>query len=484
MTQGTIRVRFAPAPTGMMHLGNVRTALMNYLFARQHGGTFVLRIEDTDPKRNFDPGGRVIIDDLTWLNMTFDEGPGVGGPYEPYLQSERTPHYEQIRETLEKSNKIYRCFCTQEELEKKRQRQQALRLPPRYDRSCMRLDQSDIDQLLASGKPFVWRLKLDHSISISIEDLARGTITFEMRNFSDFPITRQDGTFTFMFANFVDDLLMKITYVLRGEDHLTNTAGQAALYHAVGAALPIFWHMPIICNLDGKKLSKRDFGFSLQDLHKAGYLPEAINNYLATIGGSFSQEILTLDELVKAIRFDQQGTASQIKYDPDKLNWFNHQWLISLEPIELAQRCRPFLAEKYPRVEKIDDAALATLIQPLKSNMTTLVDSVTVLGFYFAHKDPSESDIRACTSPETRAAIAQIVTQNLDRLAEPTAFADHAKQAAREQSVPLKELFWFLRLALTGSSHGPAIAELVGILGPQESRKRIEHALELLGRIN
>ena len=232
--QKSVKVRFAPAPTGMMHLGNIRTALMNYLYARAHNGTFVLRIEDTDPERNFDPGGVIIRDDLAWLGITYDEGPGVGGPNGPYLQSERGDLYEGVRKQLEEKGEIYRCFCTTEELDKKRDRQRALHLPPRYDRTCANLSTEEIQRHLSEGTAFVWRLRLNHDKVITITDLARGTISFELKNFSDFPITRQDGTCTFMFANFVDDMLMGITHVLRGEDHLTNTAGQAALFDLLG----------------------------------------------------------------------------------------------------------------------------------------------------------------------------------------------------------------------------------------------------------
>ena len=238
-----VRVRFAPSPTGMMHLGNVRAALINFLFASQKKGAFILRIEDTDAQRMFDPKAQKIIDDLLWLGITYNEGPHVGGPYAPYYQSARTDLYPQQRAIFEEKKLIYRCFCTEQELEKKRLRQQVLKLPPRYDRTCLALSQTEIDHLLAQNSPYIWRFKCDHNLSLTITDFAYGTITFDMSNFSDFAVTRQNGSFTFIFANFVDDLLMDITHIFRGADHLSNTAYQAALFHSVNAPLPTYWHL-------------------------------------------------------------------------------------------------------------------------------------------------------------------------------------------------------------------------------------------------
>ncbi len=210
-----VRLRFAPSPTGIMHLGNIRAALLNYLFARQKDGSFVLRIEDTDPQRNFDPGGAKIIADLQWLSLNYDEGPAIEGPYAPYLQSRRSSLYQEKLKELQEKGVIYRCFCTSEELDKRRQRQIALKQPPRYDRTCAKLSSQEIQQKLDAGIPFIWRFKIDHAKTVSFEDLARGTMKFDAANFSDFPITRQDGSPTFMFANAVDDITMNITVVMR-----------------------------------------------------------------------------------------------------------------------------------------------------------------------------------------------------------------------------------------------------------------------------
>lgn len=472
-TNTPIRVRFAPSPTGLMHLGNVRTALMNYLFAKQKNGTFVIRIEDTDLQRNFDPEATKIIADLTWLGLDYQEGPIKGGPYPPYFQSQRTAIYQEYIQQLRDKNQIYRCFCTPEELEKKRQRQIALKLPPRYDRTCLKRSPSEVEQLLKDNTPFIWRLQLDQSKSITITDLAHGQITFEFKNFPDFPLTRADGSVTFIFANFVDDMVMKMNYIIRGEDHLTNTASQAALYEIFGAPLPTFWHLPILCNAEGKKLSKRDFGFSLNDLMNAGYLPEAIDNYLAIIGGgTFEQEIMTLEELSQKLNFEHIHSTGHVRYDVEKLRWLNQKWIARLSPEDLTNRCLPFLSKVYPQAEKLNLQTLTALIQAIKTELHTLEDISTALSFIFV-----APIVDASILTDDHKKVAALVKAHLDKIAQPEAFVNDIKAEAKKQNIPLSALFWFLRMALLGKEHGPAIHELIAMLGTQEARTRIEKLL-------
>lgn len=473
-----VRVRFAPSPTGLMHLGNVRAALINFLFARHHNGTFILRIEDTDPERNFDPGGQIIINDLNWLGLSYDEGPNKNEKFGPYLQSQRTAIYHEYIAKLTEKGLAYRCFCTQEELEKKRERQIALKKPPRYDRACLKLSAADIQSHVDAGTPFVWRVKIDETAVIEITDLAHGAITFEMHNFSDFPITRQDGTVTFIFANFIDDMLMEITHVFRGEDHLSNTANQSILYRAFNAPLPTFWHLPMICNAEGKKLSKRDFGFSLQDLQSAGFLPEAVCNYLGIIGcGSFEQEIMALPDLARAINFEKQSSTGAIRYDVEKLKWVNHKWIEKIPTTDLMVRAIPFIAQRYPQVADLEQAKLLKLIEIMKPSLTTLADAEAVLGFYFERPDLSQFELTNHISPEDLALIQEYVNHHIDLISEPHVFVDKLKEVAKKNEVPLKCVYWFLRIALMGSMNGPAIHELLEMLGTEESRARIQKAL-------
>lgn len=478
MTATSVRVRFAPAPTGMMHLGNVRTALMNFLFAQQKQGTFVLRIEDTDQERNYDPDAVQIMADLHWLGLIHNEGPGFGGPNEPYFQSQRDNIYQEKLNEIIAKKIVYRCFCSPEMLEKKRVRQQALGLPPRYDRTCLNLTDAEIADKLAKNEIFVWRFKLDHAQSVTITDLAHGNVTFELKNFSDFPITRGDGTCTFIFANFVDDMLMKITHIFRGEDHLTNTACQAALFDAFNLPLPIYWHMPILCNIEGKKLSKRDFGFSLRDLQQAGYLPEAIVNYLAIIGGSYAQEIMTPAELINTINFENIHTTGQIKYDVEKLRWINRKWIHAYDTQKLAALCKPLLQNAYPQVANLANDILVQLIRAVQQDITTLADVIPALNFYFNYTEPTPEQIAAYLSAEFRPQLAQALTQAIEQVEDSALFVQTLKKDM--QHIPAKQLYSTIRLALTGAPTGPSIVDLMNMLGSQESAKRLRMLIELL----
>jgi nondiscriminating glutamyl-tRNA synthetase len=478
MTKSSIRVRFAPSPTGMMHLGNVRTALMNYLFALQKKGTFIIRIEDTDFERNMDPGAQQILADLAWLGLQYQEGPLVGGSHEPYFQSQRTALYQKKLHECEQKNLIYRCFCSPEELEKKRQRQLALKQPPRYDRACLKLSPEEIHDLMAHHKPYIWRFKLNQEEPVIIHDLGHGSITFDLKSFSDIPLTRQDGTFTFMFANFIDDVTMEITHVIRGEDHLSNTAGQVAMYQAWGVTPPVFWHLPILCNAEGKKLSKRDFGFSLNDLRTAGFLPEAIDNYLAIIGGSFEQEIMSRAELAQTLNFEHINPTSQIKYDVEKLRWLNHAWIARCGDVRLEQLCRPYLEQAYPQANMLNAAVIIKLLDLIRTDLKTLADCVPALKFYFKAPMLDKNTLISGAGKEFEG-IRSLIKEQISSLATPELFMKELKKACQENNLQTKTLFLVLRMALTGTAHGPSIHDLITMLGTQEAKKRLHVLFDL-----
>lgn len=471
------RVRFAPAPTGMMHLGNIRTALMNALFAKKHDGTFILRIEDTDAQRNYDPEAKQIIADLQWLGLHHDEGPQTQEPYAPYFQSQRNAIYQEHLQLLIEKQAVYRCFCTEDELEKKRDRQRALKLPPRYDRTCYHRTQQETQRLLDLNTPYLWRLYIDHNQIITVTDLAHKQVTFDMQHFSDFPLTRQDGSFTFMFANCVDDIHMRITHIFRGEDHLTNTGGQAALYKAFGAPIPIYWHMPIMCNTSGKKLSKRDFGFALRDLKDEGFCSEAIINYLAIIGSSYKEEIMSFDQLVHTIELDAPHTTGHITYDVEKLHWINRKWIERFEPATLAKKCVPFLQTQFPNASA-DDAHLIAALQIIKTDMITLKDCVSLLSYYFKAPTLTLVDVQSFIEPENIPSVVAIIRATLAQNHDD--FTTTLKQHALQHNVQLKLLFRCVRLALTGSINGPGIQELATMLGNKEIYSRLQALLNLL----
>lgn len=476
MKPSAIRVRFAPAPTGMMHIGNVRTALLNSIFARQKRGSCILRIEDTDLERNFDPGAHGILSDLDWLGITFDEGPGVGGDFGPYFQSQRFDIYQEKLYDLIEKNVVYRCFCTIEELEKKRARQIALKQPPRYDRTCLKRNNQEIEELLTQKTSFIWRFKLNDEEKVEIIDLAKGNIVFDYTNFADFPITRSDGSVTFIFANAVDDMLMEISHIFRGEDHLSNTALQAAIFKSFGVKLPIYWHMPILCNMEGRKLSKRDNGFSLRDLINLGYLPEAIDNYLAILGQSFSEEILDIQQLIEKTDFEHISKSSTITYDPKKLEWINHTWIAKKTAQELLPRVHPLLTKKYGVVaEKITTADLIQKIEYIKAELKILTDAYQFFDFYFKRPELNRASFSFLSESATKT-IPQIVdTENLVNHTEET-----LKTLKKENKVSMQDLYHFLRFCLMGQLKGPSIPELIAFLGNIEAKQRINDGVKIL----
>lgn len=471
--KNSIRVRFAPSPTGIMHLGNVRTALLNYLFAQQKNGTFILRIEDTDPDRNFDPNGKQIMEDLSWLSLDYTEGGTKSGPYSPYYQSQRTELYQEQLDILKDKNVLYRCFCTAEDLERKRVRSLALKIAPRYDRTCLKLTPEQVQKQLENQVLFIWRFQIPENYTATVHDLAHGAINFDLNHFSDFPVSRSDGTFTFIFANCVDDMLMKITHILRGEDHLSNTANQVLLYETFGVKPPLFWHLPILCNVDGKKLSKRDFGFSLNDLKKSGFLPEAINNYLAIIGGSFTHEIMDMQTLIQAMNFDHIKPVSNIRYDVEKLKWVNHKWIQQYDPEKLARALMPFLQPAYPQIKTLDHTTLVSLIQTIKSELVTLNDAVAMLHFYFEEPIISQEMILDHIPTDLVQPVKQLIKKSLAVIDSIDLFLETLKQEAKNAQIPNKLLFTLLRFVLTGSIQGPSVKDIITILGSQEAKKRI-----------
>jgi nondiscriminating glutamyl-tRNA synthetase len=465
------RVRFAPSPTGFMHLGNVRAALLNFLFAKATDGIFILRLEDTDTERNFDPNGQQLIADLHWLGLTYQEGPDKGGPHAPYAQSERSAIYQKYLDVLKQKHAIYRCFCTAQELEKKRERSLQLKKAPRYDRACLKLTQQEIDELLAKGTLYIWRLKLPEHTTIEVADMAHGTIQFNLEHFSDFPLTRSDGSFTFLFANCVDDIEMQITHVLRGEDHLSNTANQLVLYQLLEAKSPLFWHLPIICNASGKKLSKRDFGFSLNDLKSNGYLPEAIVNYLAILGGSYEQEVMSIEELAKALQIKATGP---IKYDTDKLVWFNHAWLQKIPLATVIELCTPHLTATYPQAATLSAEALHTLIKKIRPEIKVITDCIPLAHFYFNTPSLTKESLLEHIPAEQLPSLLSCISQALNVSSTAQEFLQAAKTQIKAANIEPKLLFTVLRLMLTGSTHGLSLNDILELLGHTETVRRIQ----------
>lgn len=474
-----VRVRFAPSPTGFMHLGNIRTALINYLFARQKNGDFVLRIEDTDVARNVNEASLKILEDLRWLGLSYDEGPSLGGECGPYLQSERTKLYQEKLDELIEQKKVYRCFCTTEELAQKRKEQMAAGKPPRYDRTCLHLSDDMVKQNLAGGttssegKPFIWRFQLNPDQVFKVKSLARGEVVFEMKHFSDFALTRADGSFTFMFTNFVDDWLMKISHVIRGEDHLSNTAMQAALYDACGVELPTCWHLPMICNQKGEKLSKRDFGFALDDLKKEGFLPQAICNYLAIIGGSFKDEIQSLDELIHNFDFDNLKATGAIKYDLEKLKWINHKWIERLDSKELLPFIVPFLQEKLTVSQEVSAEKLSFFVDKVKGEANVLGDFPELLRFCFEDPKVDVAAIDEQVGKDKTTLVTTLLDEVMPHAGQPELFLETLKREGKEKGLKPREFLSVTRYLLTGVFRGMGIHDILEMLDEETIRRRL-----------
>lgn len=459
-------VRFAPSPTGDIHLGNIRAALLNYLFAKQKNGTFILRIEDTDQARSTNEFSLKIVKDLEWLGLRYDEG--------PFFQSQRIHIYQEQLNELIAQNRVYRCFCTPEELEEKRSIHAASGIAPRYDRTCLHLSDDHIKQKLVANKPFVWRFKINEDQVVSLKSIERKELRFEMKNFSDFTLTRSDGSFTFIFTNFVDDWLMGVNLVIRGEDHLSNTAMQAVLYDAFSVEAPTFWHLSMFCNAEGKKLSKRDFGFSLNDLRNEGFLPEAICNYLAVSGGgSFKNEVQSLDELVHNFNFESVHSTGAIRYDVEKLRWFNHKWIEKKDTKELLPIIVPFLNKEIHPSKECSEDRLLYLIGKVKNDCKTLKDFSGALKFCFEDPKIDLEKIDEYAGKDKTNLIATLIDEAIEYVPQRDLFFETVMREGKEKGLKPKEFLGVIRYILTGDFHGLGLHDVLEMLDDEQIKKRL-----------
>ncbi len=340
-----VRVRFAPSPTGRLHVGNARTALFNWLFARGQDGTLILRIEDTDQERSTAESERTILDDLRWLGLSWDEGPDVGGAYAPYRQSQRAATYRDHADRLLGSGAAYYCFCSNEKLEADRQAMLAAGLAPRYPGTCRSLDPAESRSRVASGEHAALRFRVPDRDNVAFHDLVRGVVTIGIDVIGDFVLLRSDGSPAYNFAVVVDDALMNISHVVRGEDHVSNTPRQILIYEALGYAPPAFAHLSLVLGPDHSPLSKRHGATSVTEFRERGYLPEALANYLALIGWSpgADEELLPVQELARRFRLDHVGHSAGV-FDEQKLAWVNRHYLKLAEPARLVRLVTAYLA--------------------------------------------------------------------------------------------------------------------------------------------
>ncbi len=455
----TVRVRIAPSPTGFAHLGTASTALYNVIFARQHDGTFALRVDDTDVERNRPEYELLIYESLRWLGLDWDEGPDKGGPYAPYRQSERLDLYKEQAAKLLTDGKAYRCYCTPEELEAERRQAQAEKRPYKYSRRCLIDPPKDRTE-------FAVRFKVPGG-KVHFTDMIRGAMTFDADLIGDFIIVKSDGFPTYNFASPVDDAAMKITNVIRGEEHLSNTPYQLMIVDALGFERPTAYaHMPLILAKDGTKLSKRKHPeTNLVMYREQGYLPEAMINYLALLGWNpgTEQEIFTFDELVRVFSFDRVQHAGA-RFDWEKLNWINRQWIDAMDDTELARRLQPFLPQ-------LDEATVSRAVPALKTRMTTLAGAAALLEYLWT--DPSAPELDPESTERLKAAAAAL----RDVTWEPAAIHETLMRVVESSAQGPNKTFMPIRLAVTGKKISPPIDYTLALLPKDMAMARIRRAI-------
>ncbi|HEX2917490.1 MAG TPA: glutamate--tRNA ligase [Edaphobacter sp.] len=481
-TASNIRVRIAPSPTGDPHVGTAYIGLLNYIYARQRSGKFVLRIEDTDRTRFVPTSERMIFDSLRWLGLSWDEGPDVGGPFGPYRQSERTAIYQQHAEILIENGKAYRCFCTPEELDAVRKQQMAAKLPPRYPGTCRRLTAEQLQQNLLSGKPYTIRLAVppngaDLTSSTTFRDELRGEITFEHNNVDDQVLLKSDGFPTYHLANVVDDHLMEITDVIRAEEWISSTPKHVLLYKAFGWEIPRFWHMPLLRNLDKSKISKRKNPVSLIYYRDSGYLPEAMVNFLGLMGGGMPAEInngteqFTLSEMVESFVFSNIRVGGPV-FDLTKLKWLNGEYLRKLTPEDF------FLAV---RERVFGDSYLRQISALMQTRIETLAQFGDLTSFFFADNVVPSPDVflPKKRSLEETLAFAQDQLAAIEAADWTHDSLEHTlKRLGEEKSWSVKENFMLLRAIITGSTTSPPLLESMIVFGKARSLDRVRRFLE------
>jgi glutamyl-tRNA synthetase len=459
----SVRTRFAPSPTGTLHIGGVRTALFNYLFARHHGGVFALRIEDTDRERSTPESIAAILDGMRWLGLEWDE--------EPIFQSERGDRYAEQMRRLEAGGHAYRCYCSPEELDAKRQAALGAGARVGYDRTCR-------ERRDAPAGPSVLRFKAPLDGTIHVDDLVKGPVAFQIAELDDFVIARSDGSPIYNFCVVVDDADMAISHVIRGDDHLTNTPRQILLYQALGAPPPAFAHLPMILGADKTRLSKRHGATSVTTYRDLGYLPAAVVNYLARLGWSHGdQEIFTRDELVAAFGLEQVGRSAAV-FNPEKLEWVNFQWLKTAPPDQLVDALVPLLEARGVPVPD-DRAWLARVVATLQERAKTLAELAD--GAHFFLTDEIVLDA-AATAKHLRAAVLPALIDLAKELAALSSWDLPAIETAfrnvvERHQLGLGKLAQPVRVAVTGGTVSPGIFEVLDVLGRERSLDRLRAAI-------
>ncbi|WP_082235792.1 glutamate--tRNA ligase [Halobacillus massiliensis] len=481
-----VRVRYAPSPTGNLHIGNARTALFNYLFARNAGGKFIIRVEDTDAKRNVEGGEQSQLEYLKWLGLEWDEGADVGGEYGPYRQMERLDIYSKYVEELLERGLAYKCYVTEEELEAEREAQMARGEAPKYSGAHRDLTEEQIRQFEEEGRQPSIRLRVPEGHTYTFNDLVRGDITFEAGDFGDWVIVKKNGTPTYNFAVAVDDHLMKISHVLRGEEHISNTPKQMMVYEAFGWEAPVFGHMTLILNENRKKLSKRDEHILqfIEQYKNLGYLPEALFNFITLLGWSpvGEEEIFTQDQLIDIFDADRLSTSPAI-FDAAKLKWMNNQYIKAASLEEVVDLTLPHLIQGGRVFEDMSEEGREwthELISLYHEQLSYGAEIVELTDLFFKKQIEYGEAAMEVLNGEQVPEVLSVFKDKLDELEEwtPENIKKQVKAVQKETGHKGKKLFMPIRVATTGQTHGPELPNAIRLLGEETVKYRLNHSLE------
>ncbi|WP_419954800.1 glutamate--tRNA ligase [Neobacillus niacini] len=477
-----VRVRYAPSPTGHLHIGNARTALFNYLFARSQGGKFIIRIEDTDKKRNIAGGEESQLKYLKWLGMDWDESVDVGGEYGPYRQSERNDIYQTYYNQLLENGHAYKCYCTEAEIEAEREEQMERGETPHYSGKCRHLTAEERAKLESEGREPSIRIMVPEGKTYTFDDMVKGTVSFESEGMGDWVIIKKDGTPTYNFAVTVDDYLMKISHVLRGDDHISNTPKQLMVYEALGWEPPIFGHMTLIVNESRKKLSKRDESIIqfIEQYEELGYLPEALFNFITLLGWSPAgeEELYSKEQFIEIFDANRLSKSPAL-FDTNKLTWMNNQYMKKIDVDRVLEVSMPHLVKAGRLGENLtgeEQQWVKGLVALLQEKMSYGAEIVELSDMFFKDEAEYEEDAKEVLSGETVPEVLKAFSVELDKMDNFKADEIKAAMKAVQKSTGQKgkNLFMPIRAAVSGQTHGPDLPQTIELLGKGKVLNRIQ----------
>ncbi|MGE5352154.1 MAG: glutamate--tRNA ligase [Acidobacteriota bacterium] len=475
------RVRFAPSPTGYLHVGGLRTALYNYLFAKNQNGKFILRIEDTDRNRYVEGAVENLINVLKWIGLDYDEGPQKGGDYGPYMQSERLDIYKKYAEELIEKGHAYYCFCTPERLTELKEDQKSKGLQPKYDKHCLALSKEEADNNLKNGMPYVVRLNVPADQKVAFDDIVRGRVEFDSNGIDDQVLIKSDGYPTYHMANVVDDHFMKITHVVRGEEWLSSTPKHVLLYDAFGWEKPQFAHLPLLLNPDRSKLSKRQGDVAVEDYRAKGYLKEALLNFVALLGWNAGDDVefYYLDEMIKKFSLERVNKSGAV-FDLAKLNWLNAEHLRKMPEADLLNHLKEELSNSKFKDQTFSDEYLLKVIVSMKERVSFVKEFLEKSPYFFERPEGYEENAVKKSWKENTPELLSKLIEGFERLDHPQKEDYEAvlHKTAEELQVGNAKLIHPVRLAVSGVSAGPGLFDILDILGKEETLLRLKTAIE------